>query len=637
MKKHISTCIFTFVLVSTFVCGTAYGGFGYWDLFSVTLTPNGDYWNQVNGGAGALGDPLESPDCSGVAIYDSTTPLGGDGWFFGGYDWGTGTLEGNAGQYRVILKGASSYTLNVALDSATSPAANGLFGSWGTIKQIKVRPWIGTGWGPAIPVNWTTWAGSPAGGTTVSQNAAMTVSKIKVGVLDFGDTENNGQVKGIYGAYANLPFAAGYCVEFQSDVYTWDSYNMSTSIPNPAPTGDCNCVEGPKPEVKWIQPPDTSYCGFDVNATEFVLADDFECNSMDPITDIHIYGSWKNDILPFGDDPTAVKFTLSIHSDNPSGEMGWSEPNELLWLKTFGPGEFTAEPYFAEGDIHEGWLDPHTQDYEEYSDLVCWKYNFYLCKEQIFWQKGDIDNPVTYWLDVHADPCDPKAAFGWKTTLPEYQWNDDAVWGQDPHDGPWTEMTYPPGHPCYPPEMSVDLAFEITTTGDPCNPDPSADLGDAPDSTNGSGNVMTAYPGVDANFPTVYVAGSPPPGPIHWQPLAAAHLGQTVSLELEADVFPPDQDGLSNIDPPLDSADQDSQLVGGDDGVLNMPLNLPHCKYTTFNYQVNVTNPAFGKLFVNVWFDWNRDGDWMIQPSAVRSRCQNGRFRIKFCSAFLQG
>ena len=46
-----------------------------------------------------------------------------------------------------------------------------------------------------------------------------------------------------------------------------------------------------------------------------------------------------------------------------------------------------------------------------------------------------------------------------------------------------------------------------------------------------------------------------------------------------------------------------------DDGVLNIPLNLPHCKLTTFKYQVNVINPV-PDLYVNVWFDWNRDGDW---------------------------
>jgi len=132
-----------------------------------------------------------------------------------------------------------------------------------------------------------------------------------------------------------------------------------------------------------------------------------------------------------------------------------------------------------------------------------------------------------------------------------------------------------------------------------------ADLGDAPDSTNSWGLGMTTYPwAMPANFPTVYRMGSPPHGPIHWQPLAAAFLGPWASLEDEADLLP-DQDGLPNIDPPLNAADQD----GFDDGVLNMPLALPHCQWTTFNFLVTTVNPV-DPMFVNVWFDWNRDADW---------------------------
>ncbi len=49
---------------------------------------------------------------------------------------------------------------------------------------------------------------------------------------------------------------------------------------------------------------------------------------------------------------------------------------------------------------------------------------------------------------------------------------------------------------------------------------PYADLGDAPDSSNTSGALMTAYPkngppGILARFPTVFGTGSPPDGPLH--------------------------------------------------------------------------------------------------------------------------
>ena len=137
-----------------------------------------------------------------------------------------------------------------------------------------------------------------------------------------------------------------------------------------------------------------------------------------------------------------------------------------------------------------------------------------------------------------------------------------------------------------------------------------ADLGDAPDSSNNYNVDMSAYSGVGplpvvvkADYPTVYGTGSPPHGPIHWHPDRVAYLGGDVTLETEAD-FGYDEDPTNNIIPPRDMADMDK----ADDGV-KIPLNLPHCRRTKFDYIVSVVHPI-DELYVNVWFDWDRDGDW---------------------------
>lgn len=135
-----------------------------------------------------------------------------------------------------------------------------------------------------------------------------------------------------------------------------------------------------------------------------------------------------------------------------------------------------------------------------------------------------------------------------------------------------------------------------------------ADLGDAPDSTNSQGVMMTAYPsggppGVIANFPTVF-AGPPSFGPIHRQPRTMAYLGNWVTLEQEADVGL-DEDPMNNIVSPIDQPDRD----GSDDGVV-VPLSLPRCMPTAFGYQLTIASPVALPMYVNVWFDWNRDGDW---------------------------
>jgi hypothetical protein len=226
------------------------------------------------------------------------------------------------------------------------------------------------------------------------------------------------------------------------------------------------------PDLKWVQYPDLSLLGMDVNTTEdLILADDFECNSPGYITQITIWGSWLNDYLPWGDptgtdplagEPNAVKFTLSIHDDIPdpdgTGPL-YSMPGDVLWMKTFTPDEIYAVPY--EEGIQEGWFDPRANRYIFPADTVCWFYTFVIDGREAFHQRGTVDDPNVYWLDVQAAPDDPDAKFGWKTTTLSESWNDDGVWGQgfEPYPGPWNELRYPPTHQLE--DESVDLAFAI--------------------------------------------------------------------------------------------------------------------------------------------------------------------------------
>ena len=138
------------------------------------------------------------------------------------------------------------------------------------------------------------------------------------------------------------------------------------------------------------------------------------------------------------------------------------------------------------------------------------------------------------------------------------------------------------------------------------------DLGDAPDSTNNFGRVMSAYTHqgllpviVNGHFPTVFDDGSGvgARGPVHMRPTAVAYLGELVTWESEADIGP-DQDVVNNLKPSTDSANNDKQ----DDGVI-FPINMLHCGWATFDYIVQVIQPGTD-LWVNVWCDWNRDGDW---------------------------
>jgi len=134
------------------------------------------------------------------------------------------------------------------------------------------------------------------------------------------------------------------------------------------------------------------------------------------------------------------------------------------------------------------------------------------------------------------------------------------------------------------------------------------DLGDAPDSTNNLGKVMHAYPSpvlVPGNFPTVYddLSGMGPRGPAHVNTQVVAYLGKKITSETEADKGT-DEDGVNNIRPLSDTANRDD----GDDSVV-FPLNLPNCGWANIDYTVTVVTPGTD-LWVNVWLDFNRDGDW---------------------------
>jgi hypothetical protein len=138
------------------------------------------------------------------------------------------------------------------------------------------------------------------------------------------------------------------------------------------------------------------------------------------------------------------------------------------------------------------------------------------------------------------------------------------------------------------------------------------DLGDAPDSTNNSNGPIMAYPSqgmlpvvAQAHYPTVYDDGSGtgPYGPVHINAQVVAFLGKSITRENEADIgF--DEDGINNITPSDDTADHDL----GDDGV-DFPIYMPSCRFATIDYTVNVVVPNTD-LWVNIWLDWNRDGDW---------------------------
>jgi hypothetical protein len=218
--------------------------------------------------------------------------------------------------------------------------------------------------------------------------------------------------------------------------------------------------------AKWAQLPDLSQTGMDVRCGRNpvdpylkTLADDFLCTETGPITGIHIWGSWLHDYVPFGVDPTAVEFHLSLHEDIPAdqSETGYSMPVQpAIWEADFMLTQFQVR---VEADnLIEQFYDPNMGEIIG-SDTICYQYNFDLTQAGVLppMQLGTPDNPIVYWLDVTAKSFDENAVFGWKTSLDH--WNDDAVYWDDTFNPMPQELIYPYGHPMA--GQSIDLAFVI--------------------------------------------------------------------------------------------------------------------------------------------------------------------------------
>jgi len=322
---------------------------------------------------------------------------------------------------------------------------------------------------------------------------------------------------------------------------------------------------------KWVQAPDLSVMGIDVNANRpFILADDFQCTEEGLITGIHIWGSWRNDYLPFGQDPTAVTFTLSIHADIPATPEMYSMPGEVLWVRTFDPTMFSARVWQAE--IEEGWMDP-PDDYYFPADWTCWQYNFEIPQDMAFLQVGTPDDPIVYWLDVQAVSHDQEAFFGWKTSLDH--WNDDAVWGSgvEPYTGPWYELIYPPNHELH--GQSIDLAFVIV--GEETHEE--LDYGDAPDSPGALG------------YPTLLASNG------------ARHLITGPWLGDVTDAPDAEPDGQ----PDPNALGDDLLDFNDDEDGVNIPvLNQGMVETIT----VEVYDPGGAGGVVEAWIDWDGDSTW---------------------------
>lgn len=193
-------------------------------------------------------------------------------------------------------------------------------------------------------------------------------------------------------------------------------------------------------KMHYPQLPDPN--GWDVDATTQWIADDWLCTESGPVSDIHLWYSWKNGV-PGTLAGVLLKIYSDMPADDPENEVGYSYPDELLWERGFEAPLLTI----MAGTGLQGWYDPGeplviVEDHELYYQV-----NIVQIQEPFYQEKGDI-----YWLAVHFIPEEPGVLAGWKTS--KDHWNDDAVYGISGNP-PWAELIDPLTL------ESLDMAFVI--------------------------------------------------------------------------------------------------------------------------------------------------------------------------------
>src|SRR5580765_6097381 len=158
-----------------------------------------------------------------------------------------------------------------------------------------------------------------------------------------------------------------------------------------AQTGQC-----PETNVlKYVQLPQIDG-GFDLWDTgPWAMADDFVCTNTGPITDIHLWGAWLNDMVDFN-----TTFWLAIYDDVPATNGPVFIPSRpgtnLIWQQYFGPGQY-AQSQVAVGlgnFIDPGGPAPMGNDSKVF--YFC----FYPTNPPV--QTGTVAQPKMYWLAAYA-------------------------------------------------------------------------------------------------------------------------------------------------------------------------------------------------------------------------------------------
>jgi hypothetical protein len=189
-------------------------------------------------------------------------------------------------------------------------------------------------------------------------------------------------------------------------------------------------------------------------------ADDWIATTTTSITDIHFWGSWKNDYVG-----ETGQILIQIFS-NDTSDPAFPRPDECLWSTVITEGQYTKQCVYTGATKDQSWYDPrYTDEWVLNEHKKIWQYNIPTLDNPFPQQAGE-----HYWIQISMDylGCE----WGWKTTESVNNnsavfWDSYNTWGPYPYwwchpevEWKWTQLQTPTGY-CDP-RVPVDLAFVLT-------------------------------------------------------------------------------------------------------------------------------------------------------------------------------
>ena len=209
---------------------------------------------------------------------------------------------------------------------------------------------------------------------------------------------------------------------------------------------------------KMHQPQLPNEDGWDIDMTNYVLADDWQCSESGPVSDIHFWYSVEGDEGTEGyPAPHFATVDVTIYSNVLAGANAnpdYSHPGNVVWqTRQFS---VTADMVGGPWQGLQGWDDPEPdsecipEDHNNY-----WQLNITDIADPFSQTAGEI-----YWLALEVSdlPASQEgASVGWKTTYEILAFEDDAVYMLEDAGAP----AWAPIEVCTE-NYRRDLAFVIT-------------------------------------------------------------------------------------------------------------------------------------------------------------------------------